>query len=390
MDILVRPEEAHDPFTAVETSELLADERIVGARATRGQLPELWHRDRVATRFGALGRRAAHRADTGLESLVGKQRNRSAPPAVHLTDDPVLRDSGAVEEHLVELRFAGHLHERPNGHTFLLNRENEHRDPPMLRRIGIRPCQENRELAVLGAGGPDLLSTDYPLVAVELGPRRQRGKIRTRAGLGVHLAPDLLAPQTRADEAFLQRITGVIANGRQRHTDPDPEGRILSGNLASALLREYADVVGGQAPTAISHWVVDPGEAFVEQQRPPRLRSLDTARHLVEPTGQRPVEEVTNLSPEIVERRRVGGHGVILFSRQFPGGLSRRSLPAASRLRSRGASGSERPVADEGDPLDTPMMAAVVRDGVVLGAAVVPLSDASLTPPEPALELGDL
>jgi len=34
---------------------------------------------------------------------VAKQRNRGGPAAVDLADDPVARNAGVVEEHLVEL-----------------------------------------------------------------------------------------------------------------------------------------------------------------------------------------------------------------------------------------------------------------------------------------------
>src|SRR6185503_621120 len=65
-------------------------------------------------------------------------------------------------------------------------------------------------MRLVGAGGPDLLPVDDPLIAAELGPRHRTGDVRSAAGLAEQLAPDILAGQNAEQEFFLLPVGAMI------------------------------------------------------------------------------------------------------------------------------------------------------------------------------------
>src|SRR5262249_37734676 len=87
--------------------------------------------------------------------------------------------------------------------------------------------------------GPHLLAVDDPILAVFHRTRLERGDVRTRAGFGKQLAPDLLAPQRGRDIAFLGVVVGEGDHRRDAHAEPDREragGRI---ELAFLLTEDH-------------------------------------------------------------------------------------------------------------------------------------------------------
>ena len=97
---------------------------------------------------------------------MAEQRDGELPTAVDVADDPVPRDTGLVEEDLVELRDAGHLHEWTHRDTRLVHRQGEHRDPTVFGDVEVGPGQQNPEVGVVGLRGPHLLTGDHPFIAV--------------------------------------------------------------------------------------------------------------------------------------------------------------------------------------------------------------------------------
>jgi hypothetical protein len=79
-------------------------------------------------------------------AFVAEERDREAPAAVDLTDDLLGRHPGFVEEHLVELRGAGHLHERADRDPRLLHREGEHRDAAVLGDVEVGSGEQDAEV----------------------------------------------------------------------------------------------------------------------------------------------------------------------------------------------------------------------------------------------------
>ena len=181
----------------MQSSELLADDGIAAAFGSLGQLNQLGYRNRGTARFRSRLGRATHGLGARLLALMAEQGDGGCPPAVDLADNPILGDASLVDKDLVELAYAGHLHEPTHVDTRLLHRENEHGDATVFRSVPVGACEKNGVLALLGTRGPDFLSADNPFVAVEDGLGRKRREVGTRPGFGVHLAPEVIAPQTR-------------------------------------------------------------------------------------------------------------------------------------------------------------------------------------------------
>ena len=80
----------------------------------------------------------------GLEVDAGAE----APAGAGDDDGPHVRV--AVEEDLVELGDAGHLHKRPHLDAGLAHVEHEHRDPSVFGGIEIRAGQEDGDIGGLG------------------------------------------------------------------------------------------------------------------------------------------------------------------------------------------------------------------------------------------------
>ena len=73
----------------------------------------------------------------------------------------------------------------------------------MLGRVGVGAADGEDPLGVMSERGPDLLTVEHPLVAVEHRARLDVGQVGAGVGLAEALAPQLLAPQDRRKEALL-------------------------------------------------------------------------------------------------------------------------------------------------------------------------------------------
>ena len=91
----------------------------------------------------------------------------------------------------------------------------------MLRggRIGAR--QQDAPAGDVGVAGPHLLPVEDVVVAVALGPQRQRRQVRARAGLAEQLAPEFLARQQRPQPPFLLFRRAGIEQCRPGPPDAD-------------------------------------------------------------------------------------------------------------------------------------------------------------------------
>jgi hypothetical protein len=112
-------------------------------------------------------------------------------------------DPHVVEEDLVEVRAAVDLVDRAQRHPGRAQVDDEHRDALVLGHVGVGACDHDAEVAVLGAGRPDLLAVQDPLVTVGHGAGGEPRDVGAGAGFGEELTPHLLAPQHRPDIALL-------------------------------------------------------------------------------------------------------------------------------------------------------------------------------------------
>ena len=91
----------------------------------------------------------------------------------------------------------------------------------MLGSVGIRACQQDSPLRVVRARRPDLLSVDYPLVAIAYGARAQRGEVGTSSGLAEELTPDILTTCDAREPARFLCFAAVHHEHGADHADCD-------------------------------------------------------------------------------------------------------------------------------------------------------------------------
>ncbi len=90
------------------------------------------------------------------------------------------------------------------------------RDTPVLGRVGVGASDQDPELGMVGARGPDLLTVDNPFIAVPDCSGGERGQIRPGAGLAEELAPDLLTGEQRPQIPLLL-LGGAVFHQRRTH-----------------------------------------------------------------------------------------------------------------------------------------------------------------------------
>ena len=81
--------------------------------------------------------------------------------------------------------------------------EQEERDATMLRRVRIGAREQQAEVGVVRARGPDLLPVDDELVAVGDRARAEVREVGAGVGLAEQLAPDLVRAQQRPQVPLL-------------------------------------------------------------------------------------------------------------------------------------------------------------------------------------------
>src|SRR4029453_1040492 len=109
-------------------------------------------------------------------------------------------------------------------------------DPLVLRRIRIGAHQQLLVVGDLREAGPDLLSGDDQIVAVDHRARRQAGEVGAGTGLGKALTPDDLAAQNFRQ---VKRLLLLAAAGYQRRAavvETDEQRRRVVRARAGELL----------------------------------------------------------------------------------------------------------------------------------------------------------
>src|SRR4029079_8204176 len=89
------------------------------------------------------------------------------PPLVQRSEKMSGGEMDIGEEHLVELRVAGHLPQRAYLDAGEVHRYEEERDPLVLGGLGIRTRHQDAPVAVAPSTAPHLLAVDHELVTVE-------------------------------------------------------------------------------------------------------------------------------------------------------------------------------------------------------------------------------
>ena len=145
----------------------------------------------------ASRRRSRQRTTTARRglALVEQHRDGYLPAVAQLAEAHVIRHHGVVEKHLVELDVACDVAQRTDCNPGLVHRNEEHRNPFVLRHIRVGPGQQNSVRCFVGEAGPHLLPADPPLVGVAAADcaGAQAGEVGSGARLREQLAPHVLA-----------------------------------------------------------------------------------------------------------------------------------------------------------------------------------------------------
>ena len=165
------------------------------------------------------------RAHAAQRLALEGQHGAGHPPAVvDVAQDVGHRHPHPVQEHLVEVGFAGHLTQRPDGDARRAHVDDEHRDALALGARRIAAGQAGGVVAVLRARGPHLLPVEHELVTVAVGPGLHAREVRAGTGLAEELAPDVFAPQQRRDQRLFLCVAAMHEQRRAAHAEPDLEG----------------------------------------------------------------------------------------------------------------------------------------------------------------------
>ena len=214
----------------------------------------------------------------GHAALETQQAHGHLPALPRLADDVVGVTDRLVEKHLVEFAGAGELLDGAHGYAGLVHGQQEEPQPLVPHRLRVGAGDGKTVPGFVGQGGPDLLPGQAPLAAglVEAGFGPDVGQVRTGAGLGVALAPQVLAPQYARQVARLLRLA---AEGDQRgagegFTDMAHATRTPG---AGVLLVKDDLLLDAGAATAVPFGPAQASPAALVQLALPGLALLDKA-----------------------------------------------------------------------------------------------------------------
>ena len=196
--------------------------RGVIAREVHQRLHRLLHADRRADR----------------RALEVERRNGGVPAPVLLADDVLFRYAHVIEEHLVELVGAGHVHQRLHRDARRLHIQDEVGNPLVLGRVRVGAGEQDHPLGHMRQRGPDLLAVEDVVVTVAHGFRLERGQIRTGLRLAVALAPNVFAGEHAGQVFLLLLVCAVDDDRRARHPQPDDQVQRTRRSMERHLLVE--------------------------------------------------------------------------------------------------------------------------------------------------------
>src|SRR5258705_8460445 len=106
----------------------------------------------------------------------------------------------------------------------------------MFGRVGVGPAQHEDPVGKVPARRPDLGSVDHPLVSVEDGTGAKTGKIRTRVGFRISLAPHVFAGKDAWQEVSLLVFGSPHREGVTEQSDAED---VVLGAAGYARLGEF-------------------------------------------------------------------------------------------------------------------------------------------------------
>ena len=181
--------------------------------------------------------------------------------------------------------------------------------------FGVGSAQDEAPVGPGRAGGPDLLTTDDPLVADELGLRLYVGEIGARVGFGVALAPELLSTTDRRQEA---RLLGAAAEGDQGRPDqplPDVAEPTRRGRARVLLVEDHL-LRQARASTAVLAWPAHAGPARLTQLAFPGASLFEQGAVVA---GTSPTAQLGELARQVLVEpvRDLSAEGLVFLAESY-------------------------------------------------------------------------
>ena len=175
-------------------------------------------------------------------TLVIQQRFGQAPPIVDFPDDIFLRHADIIEEHLREFIVIGDGPDRSYRDSLRRQIDEDHADARLFAwRILIGAYQREHPLRMVAPCCPNFLSIDHEMVAIEIGPGPQAGKIGSGIGLGIALTPKDITGQ-HLGQVLRFLVLGTIVHQNR----PNMAERLArrDGSAGTAKFLEHDQLLG--------------------------------------------------------------------------------------------------------------------------------------------------
>src|SRR5262245_15363573 len=220
--------EAEDLRPEIRLGQRLAQQGVAAGAALAG------HGDQAVA---LLLQQHLHADDVEDAALVLQRRDGDLPSAVQLAEQVLARYPHVLEEDLVEVGVARHLPQRTHLDARAPTVHQQARHAARPPRRGIGPAQDHAPVGVVSERGPDLLTGEPEVIAVEHRLGAERRQVRARARLRESEAPEVVGRQDAWQETPLL-LVGAVGDDR-RPGDADPE---VADHLGRACPRHLLDV----------------------------------------------------------------------------------------------------------------------------------------------------
>ena len=196
-----------------------------------------------------LGLGTGHPGDAG--TLVPEEELRAGPALAFLADEVLRRHPDVLEEGVVDLLAPVHGPDRAHGDPGRAHVDEEEGDPLLPLRFPARAHQAEDPVRVLRGGRPGLLTVDDVVAAVSDRAGLEGGEVRAGPGLGVALAPPVVAREDAGEKAALLFPGPERDDDRPDHVHPERHRRRGAGRLH--LFLEEVALERAPARTPVLH-----------------------------------------------------------------------------------------------------------------------------------------
>src|ERR1700674_1790432 len=210
-----QPYETEDMSLDLGLRNLLPNRGVGTGAAIAREARQLLHRSLESGRLGEA------------TPFAPEHGHRNLPTRARLADQVAVLDHRVSQEDLAELTAPGHLADRPDLDSRLVQVDEEERDPLVSLGLAISARQQEALVGIVRAARPSLLSVEDPVPIASLGARAQPGQVAARVGFAEALAEDELAAEDLLDVLVLLpgRTVGEERRSEKAHAKPSKDHR---------------------------------------------------------------------------------------------------------------------------------------------------------------------